>query len=68
MTDDLPTASAITALSGDNRVITLIKSDLLANRHNGKGFTILIAGKRYAAFPPKQKAAVQPAATEGESA
>jgi hypothetical protein len=29
----------------------------------GKGFTLLIAGKRYAAFPPKAKAA-QPEATE----
>jgi len=26
----------------------------------GKGFTILIAGKRYAAFPPKAKTAAQP--------
>ena len=34
----------------------------------GKGFTLLIAGKRYAAFPPKAKAAVQPQATEGKSA
>ena len=31
----------------------------------GKGFTVLIAGKRYAAFPPKAKAAVQPDRTEG---
>lgn len=30
----------------------------------GNGFTFLVAGKRYAAFPPKPKAAVQPAATE----
>lgn len=33
----------------------------------GSGFTFLIAGKRYAAFPPKAKtaaAAVQPEATE----
>jgi hypothetical protein len=37
----------------------------------GKGFTILIGGKRYAAFPPKAKsapAAEQPAATEGKGA
>ena len=34
----------------------------------GKGFTLLIAGKRYAAFPPKAKAAVQPQATEGKGA
>jgi len=34
----------------------------------GKGFTLLIAGKRYAAFPPKAKATVQPQATEGKSA
>ena len=40
----------------------------------GKGFTILIAGKRYAAFPPKAKTAAQPelpaqpAATEGKGA
>ncbi|MEK7996716.1 MAG: hypothetical protein AAB403_23170 [Planctomycetota bacterium] len=36
----------------------------------GKGFTFLIAGKRYAAFPPKAKTAatVQPEANEGESA
>lgn len=38
----------------------------------GKGYTFLIAGKRYAAFPPKAKTAatVQPEATEqpGESA
>ncbi len=33
----------------------------------GKGFTVLINGKRYAAFPPKAKSA--PAeATQGESA
>jgi len=31
----------------------------------GKGYTILVGGKRYAAFPPKPKADVQPAATEG---
>ena len=43
----------------------------------GTGFTFLIAGKRYAAFPPKAKTAAQPAqvepsvqpeATEGEGA
>jgi hypothetical protein len=34
----------------------------------GNGFTLLIAGKRYAAFPPKAKAAVQPEATEGKGA
>ena len=40
-----------------------------AFRHKkGKGYTILVAGKRYAAFPPKQKAAVQPEATEGKGA
>ena len=33
----------------------------------GKGFTILIGGKRYAAFPPKAKPA-QSEATEGEGA
>ena len=33
----------------------------------GNGFTFLIGGKRYAAFPPKPKTAVQPA-TEGEGA
>jgi hypothetical protein len=33
----------------------------------GKGFNILMNGKRYAAFPPKAKTA-QPATTEGESA
>lgn len=33
----------------------------------GKGFTVLINGKRYAAFPPKAKSQ-QPAATEGEGA
>jgi len=39
-----------------------------AFRHKkGKGFTLLIGGKRYAAFPPKEKAA-QPAATEGQGA
>ena len=32
----------------------------------GKGYTILVAGKRYAAFPPKAK--TQPEATKGESA
>ena len=26
----------------------------------GKGFTLLIGGKRYAAFPPKAKTAAQP--------
>ena len=30
----------------------------------GTGFSFLINGKRYAAFPPKQKAAVQPAQPE----
>jgi len=30
----------------------------------GKGFTLLIGGKRYAAFPPK----AQPEATEGKGA
>ena len=34
----------------------------------GNGFTLLIGGKRYAAFPPKAKAAVQPEETEGKSA
>ncbi len=37
----------------------------------GKGYSFLINGKRYAAFPPKAKTAaetVQPEATEGESA
>ena len=38
----------------------------------GKGMTLLIAGKRYAAFPPKAKPAAQPALSEqpaqGESA
>ena len=34
----------------------------------GKGYTVLIGGKRYAAFPPKPKAAVQPPATEGKGA
>jgi hypothetical protein len=36
----------------------------------GNGYTFLIAGKRYAAFPPKAKAAAQPETTEqpGESA
>jgi hypothetical protein len=33
----------------------------------GKGFTLLIDGKRYAAFPPKAKPA-QPEATDGASA
>ncbi len=31
----------------------------------GQGFTLLIAGKRYAAFPPKAKTAEQPATGEG---
>ena len=36
---------------------------------NGKGVTLLINGKRYAAFPPKAKTAEPaPATTEGESA
>jgi hypothetical protein len=30
----------------------------------GKGFTVLINGKRYAAFPPKAKSAAQPEATQ----
>ena len=43
----------------------------------GKGYTLLVAGKRYSAFPPKAKTAeqpaqaepsVQPAATEGNGA
>jgi hypothetical protein len=34
----------------------------------GKGFTFLIAGKRYAVFPPKTKTAAQPAATEVKGA
>jgi hypothetical protein len=37
----------------------------------GKGFTLLIAGKRYSAFPPKAKTAaatVQPEPTEGKGA
>lgn len=34
----------------------------------GKGFTILMNGKRYAAFPPKAKAEGQPAAQEGKGA
>jgi hypothetical protein len=37
----------------------------------GNGFTFLVAGKRYAAFPPRPKAAaatVQPEATEGKGA
>ena len=37
----------------------------------GNGFTLLLGGKRYAAFPPKAKsapAAEQPAATEGKGA
>jgi hypothetical protein len=34
----------------------------------GKGFTVVVAGKRYAAFPPKPKAAVQPEVTEGKGA
>ena len=33
----------------------------------GKGFTVLINGKRYAAFPPKAKAP-EAQATQGESA
>ncbi len=33
----------------------------------GKGYTLLIGGKRYAAFPPKEKSA-QPEVTEGEGA
>ena len=37
-------------------------------RHKkGQGFTLLIAGKRYAAFPPKAKSA-QAEATEGKGA
>jgi hypothetical protein len=31
----------------------------------GKGFTILIDGKRYAAFPPKAKAEADPAEEKG---
>ena len=38
------------------------------NHKAGKGFTLLINGKRYAAFPPKAKTAVQPEATEGKGA
>lgn len=39
----------------------------------GNGFTLLIGGKRYAAFPPKAKAAAEPEVqpeqpAEGESA
>ncbi|MEO8377068.1 MAG: hypothetical protein ABI579_05295 [Candidatus Sumerlaeota bacterium] len=36
----------------------------------GKGFTLLIAGKRYAAFPPKGKSApaTEQPATEGKGA
>ena len=34
----------------------------------GNGLTFLVAGKRYAAFPPKAKAAVQPEATQGKGA
>jgi hypothetical protein len=35
----------------------------------GKGFTLLIDGKRYAAFPPKAKPAAEPRQQpEGESA
>ena len=30
----------------------------------GKGFTLLIDGKRYAAFPPKAKTAAQPEQSE----
>lgn len=32
----------------------------------GQGLTLLINGKRYAAFPPKAKAAAEPAATVEE--
>jgi len=46
-----------------------------AFRHGkGNGFTLLIGGKRYAAFPPKAKTpaqaelSIQPAATEGKGA
>lgn len=36
---------------------------------NGKGVTLLIAGKRYSAFPPKPKTAEPaPATTEGKGA
>ena len=39
---------------------------------SGKGLTLLINGKRYAAFPPKAKtaepAAAEPATTEGKGA
>jgi len=39
-----------------------------AFRHKkGKGYTLLIAGKRYAAFPPKAKPA-QAESTEGKGA
>jgi hypothetical protein len=34
----------------------------------GNGLTILLGGKRYAAFPPKVKAAAEPEATEGKGA
>jgi hypothetical protein len=34
----------------------------------GNGYNLLINGKRYAAFPPKAKAAVQSEATAGEGA
>lgn len=34
----------------------------------GKGFTILMNGKRYAAFPPKAKQSPQPQAQEGKAA
>ena len=34
----------------------------------GKGFNLVINGKRYAAFPPKAKPADQPEATEGDGA
>jgi len=34
----------------------------------GNGFNLLINGKRYAAFPPKAKATVQPEATAEEGA
>ncbi len=34
----------------------------------GKGFTILMNGKRYAAFPPKAKSSAQLATHEGKGA
>jgi len=34
----------------------------------GKGFTMLIAGKRYAAFPPKAKPAAEPEAQPAQPA